>query len=159
MHDLDLIGWILRIDRKLKMDAGKVMNNVVMVCLIRSGISRQKTASLRIIEIWFYDRKFRFLVENYAPVRISIEPSQYSKWHVIGLFLNMTHVCKALSLSFGNSNFRIITWIKDEACTICTQNVNKFFIFKQLHFMMIFLLEWLSKFNVLITLYRCFRLT
>lgn len=66
-------------DRKLKMDAGKVMNNVVMVCLIRSGISRQKTASLRIIEIWFYDRKFRFLVENYAPVRISIEPSQYSK--------------------------------------------------------------------------------
>lgn len=61
------------------MDAGKVMNNVVMVCLIRSGISRQKTASLRIIEIWFNDRKFRFLVENYAPVRISIEPSQYSK--------------------------------------------------------------------------------
>lgn len=61
------------------MDAGKVMNNVVMVCLIRSGISRQKTASLRIIEIWFYDSKFRFLVENYAPVRISIEPSQYSK--------------------------------------------------------------------------------
>lgn len=46
-------------DRKLKMDAGKVMNNVVMVCLIRSGISRQKTASLRIIEIRFYDRKFR----------------------------------------------------------------------------------------------------
>lgn len=46
-------------DRKLKMDAGKVMNNVVMVCLIRSGISRQKTASLRLMEIWFYDRKFR----------------------------------------------------------------------------------------------------
>lgn len=40
MYDFDFIGWIFRIDWKLKMDVGKVMNNVVMVCLICLGILR-----------------------------------------------------------------------------------------------------------------------